>query len=69
MAISINSNISSLRAQKALGQSSDKLNKVYEALSSGSRINQASDDAAGLAIRESLKVNSGESGAHSGNWC
>jgi len=58
MAISINSNISSLRAQKALGQSSDKLNKVYEGLSSGSRINRASDDAAGLAIRESLRVNS-----------
>jgi len=34
------------------------LNKTYEKLTSGQRINRASDDAAGLAIAESLRVNS-----------
>jgi len=57
MTISINSNLASLRAQRALGMSSEGLNKTYERLASGNRINRASDDAAGLAIRESLKVN------------
>lgn len=57
MAISINSNLSAVRAQRALGQTSDRLNKSFERLSSGARINRASDDAAGLAIAASLRVN------------
>jgi flagellin len=40
-----------------LGSSSDRLTKTYEKLTSGQRINRASDDAAGLAIAESLRVN------------
>jgi flagellin len=40
-----------------LGQSSESLNRTYERLTSGQRINRASDDAAGLAIADSLRVN------------
>jgi flagellin len=58
MAISINSNLSATRAQRALGVTSDRLNKSFERLSSGARINRATDDAAGLAIAASLRVNS-----------
>lgn len=58
MTISVNSNLAALRAQRFLGQSTNALAKTYERLSSGQRINRASDDAAGLAIASSLRVNS-----------
>ena len=57
MALTVGSNISSLKAQRTLGISSDHLSRTYERLSSGQRINRASDDAAGLAIADSLKAN------------
>jgi flagellin len=57
MPISINSNLSAARTQRLLGSASENLNKVFEKLSSGQRINRASDDAAGLAIASSLKTN------------
>ena len=57
MAITIGSNIASLQAQRRLGIASDKLASTYEKLSSGQRINKASDDAAGLAIADSLRAN------------
>jgi len=56
MAITIGSNTSSINAQNRLGKSTDALNRVYEKLSSGQRINRASDDAAGLAIAEGLRA-------------
>jgi flagellin len=56
MAITIGSNNSSINAQNRLGKSTDALNRVYEKLSSGQRINRASDDAAGLAIAEGLRA-------------
>ncbi len=56
MALTIGSNIASLLAQRRLGQSSTQLESVFERLSSGQRINRASDDAAGLAIAESLSA-------------
>jgi flagellin len=56
MAITLGSNIASLRAQRSLNIQSDKLANVYQKLSSGQRINKASDDAAGLAIADSLKA-------------
>lgn len=58
MTISVNSNLAALRAQRFLGNSTAALSKTYERLTSGQRINRASDDAAGLAIAESLRVNS-----------
>jgi flagellin len=57
MTVSINTNLASVRGQRAMGRASQKLNETYQKLSSGQRINRASDDAAGLAIAESLRVN------------
>jgi len=50
MPLYINTNISSLNAQRQLNSSGMELDKAMERLSSGMRINSASDDAAGLAI-------------------
>jgi flagellin len=50
MAMTINTNIASLNAQRNLGKTQGALNKSLERLSSGLRINSAKDDAAGLAI-------------------
>jgi flagellin len=50
MGLRINTNVSSLNAQRNLGQTKNAQQKVLEQLSSGSRINRAGDDAAGLAI-------------------
>ena len=52
MASTINTNISSLTAQRNLGMSQASLNTSIQRLSSGLRINTAKDDAAGLAISE-----------------
>jgi flagellin len=55
MALFINTNIASEQAQKNLGANQSKLAVSFARLSSGLRINSAKDDAAGLAISESLK--------------
>jgi flagellin len=56
MGLSLGSNIASLQAQRKLAQSTQQLGGSYEKLSSGQRINRASDDAAGLAIADALKA-------------
>lgn len=58
MAVKIASNISSLQAQRRLGEATYALGKVSEKLSSGLRINRAADDAAGLQISEGLRSDS-----------
>lgn len=58
MSLNIRTNIASVNAQRNLGLTESKLTGTYERLSSGMRINSASDDAAGLAIAESLKADS-----------
>jgi flagellin len=55
MALYINTNVASESAQKNLGANQAKLQSSFARLSSGLRINSAKDDAAGLAISESLK--------------
>jgi flagellin len=50
MSMSINTNISSLNAQRNLNATSNSLSTSMERLSSGLRVNSAKDDAAGLAI-------------------
>lgn len=55
MTLSVNTNIASLNAQRNLQGSTVKMNKALERLSSGLRINNAGDDAAGLAISEGLR--------------
>lgn len=56
--LTIGSNIASLSAQRRLAEGTSQLSKTFERLSSGQRINKAADDAAGLAISESLKTDS-----------
>ncbi len=52
MALTINTNVASLNAQRNLNRSQGLLNQSLERLSTGLRINSAKDDAAGLAISE-----------------
>ncbi|MDP7591927.1 MAG: flagellin, partial [Litorilituus sp.] len=54
MALSVNTNISSLNAQRNLTKSGDGLATSMQRLSSGMRINSAKDDAAGLQISNRL---------------
>lgn len=54
MSLFVNTNSSALNAQRQLSESSQALNKSFERLSSGFRINSASDDAAGLQISDRL---------------
>ncbi len=56
MALRIATNVASLNAQKNLTRTKQQLDKSLARLSSGYRINQAADDAAGLAISENLKA-------------
>ncbi len=58
MAINIRTNLPALSAQRNLEATSNRLTTSYQRLSSGLRINRASDDAAGLAIAENLRANS-----------
>ncbi len=54
MALSINTNMASLNAQRNLSNSQSALSTSMERLSSGLRINSAKDDAAGLAISDRM---------------
>jgi len=56
MGLRIATNVASLNAQKNLVSTNRALNQSLARLSSGHRINQASDDAAGLAISENLRA-------------
>ena len=55
MALRINYNLASSSAQRGLGASQDAYAKQATRLSTGLRINTASDDAAGMAVSEKLK--------------
>src|ERR1700746_1867358 len=57
MSLRIATNVQSLAAQRYLTINHEDQNRSLERLSSGSRINKAGDDAAGLAISEKLKAN------------
>jgi flagellin len=54
MSLVVNTNVGSLNAQRSLAASSAELKTAKERLSSGSKINSASDDAAGFAIAERM---------------
>jgi len=54
MALTINTNVASLNAQRNLGASQSSLQTSMQRLSSGLRINSAKDDAAGLAISDRM---------------
>lgn len=55
MGLRIATNVASINAQRQLTTNQEKLDHSLKALSSGSRIVKASDDAAGLAISENLR--------------
>ena len=54
MALTVNTNVASLNTQRNLSSSSNALNNSMQRLSTGSRINSAKDDAAGLQISNRL---------------
>ena len=54
MALYVNTNVSSLNAQRQLSNSASSLDTSFQRLSSGFRINSAKDDAAGLQISNRL---------------
>ena len=56
MAMTINTNLQSLNAQRNLGASQSSLSTSMQRLSSGLRVNSAKDDAAGLAIAERMSA-------------
>ena len=56
MSLRIQTNVDAFRAYRNLDHTSSQVSKSMEKLSSGFRINRASDDAAGLAISERLKA-------------
>jgi flagellin len=55
MSLRINTNVEAFNTHRQLVHSSDMMAKSMERLSSGSRINRAADDAAGLAISEKMR--------------
>lgn len=57
MSLRIATNTQALAAQRFLGMNYEAQNRSLERMASGSRINRAGDDAAGLAISEKLKAN------------
>lgn len=56
MAISVNTNVPSLIAQNSLNKSLSAMEKAMQQLTTGKRINNAGDDAAGLVISENMRV-------------
>ena len=57
MGLRIRTNVGSLNAQRRLGLSTDAMQSSMSKLASGSRINRAADDAAGLSVSENLRAN------------
>jgi flagellin len=55
MGLRISTNVASINAQRNLATSQRDIQKSFAQLSSGSRINKAADDAAGLSISENMK--------------
>ena len=71
MALTVNTNVSSLNAQRQLMNSGNSLDQAFERLSSGLRINSSKDDAAGLQISNRLEgqingLNQGNRNANDG---
>ena len=55
MTMSINTNVISLKAQRQLGSTNNLMGTAMERLSSGLRVNNSKDDAAGLAIASRME--------------
>jgi len=61
MSITVNTNLQALKIQSNLNKATDRMNTSMERMSSGSRINSAKDDAAGLSV--SIKMSADISGS------
>ena len=55
MAISVNTNLASLTAQKSLSNATTKMNTAMERMTTGFKINSSKDDAAGMAVSTKLE--------------
>jgi flagellin len=58
MSLGVLNNLSAMQAESSLNNTSNSLSKTLQQLSSGSRINSGSDDAAGLSLVNGLQANS-----------
>ena len=56
MPLRINNNISAMNSRRRMNDNNQDLAKRLERLSSGLRLNRASDDAAGLSVREGMRA-------------
>lgn len=56
MGLRVKTNVESLVAQRRLGETRKQLGESLEKLSSGQRINKSADDAAGLAVSETIRA-------------
>ena len=55
MALRIFNNLASYSAQRLLGENNNKLSRIFSRIASGERIQQTSDDSAGMMTAEALK--------------
>ena len=67
MSITVNTNMQALRIQTNLNKATSKMNTSMERMSSGSKINSAKDDAAGLAVATKLATTISSSKVASNN--
>ena len=56
MAIVVNTNVQSIQVQNNLNRVTDAMNTAMERMTTGSKINSAADDAAGLVISKGIEV-------------
>lgn len=56
MALSVNTNVTSMNAQNQLSKTQEALKTNFQRLASGNRINSAADDAAGLGVSKSMNA-------------
>src|SRR5580698_2182900 len=56
MGLRVTTNVASINAQRTLGMAQNEVQKSSAQLASGSRITKSADDAAGLAVSETLKA-------------
>ena len=56
MALTINTNMASLIAQKNLNSATEQLNQAIERMTTGYKINHASDNAAGYSIMKNWEI-------------
>jgi flagellin len=59
MAITVNTNIPSLTAQKSMNNATTRMNTAMERMTTGLKINSSKDDAAGMAVANKMNYKIG----------